>query len=779
MIIKKNISKIPFLKEIKNLILKILLVVGVTTIIFTTVIVGYYYNSGMHDRFAPSALIKKIDNVILDRYIGFSIFEIDDYIKIKLTSLKFIFIKNKFENVSIEIDQKNLYNLELQRNNRMSGSQEKGNFSQAKIKSNKKKYDIKLRVKGDRLLHWRDKEETSYKVDLKGEDRIWGLEEFSIQKPITRNYIYEFIFHKLLQFNDLISLKYFFINLSLNGNKQGIYAIEEGFSKELIERNKKRNGPIFGLNEIYGTYYPNIEYELYSKEFWTVNHPELTKIALSKLDGLKEKRINVNEIFDIEKWATFFAVVDLGKMYHGSLAKSVKLYYNPVTAKFEPVGFDAHYNRVLFKNFLILDFIDEDNINCAYLCDFRDWYLIFLKKNDGSDNTEFLELYMKALQKVSTQNFLDKFNKKHLEEINFNNSQLFSDTNKKDLNYYKGLGLYILNKNFLSERSKYINNRLNKIAKNKKIKKNTSNNQDKSFDILKNKNVEYLNGEYFLTNNIIIKKNYYLDKNKKLNINAGINLIFQEDVSLTSEGSIFFNGTKDQPITVYGEGKKGSFIFSDNVYIFKNVIFKNLSYPKSNNKILHGGINLINSDVTMVDIEIKNSHSEDAINIISSKSYIKNLILNDISADALDIDFGELIFENITCQNILNDCLDVSGGIVSGKYLRTIDVKDKGLSFGENSIGYIDNTNFINNKLAVAVKDGSELHLSEFNFKKNKYDIAVFNKKKEYGASILDLNQFSDVKNLKILLGVRNKILSNSNKKITKVKNSYINSLFY
>ena len=138
MIIKKNISKIPFLKEIKNLILKIILVVGVTTIIFTTVIVGYYYNSGMHDRFAPSALIKKIDNVILDRYIGFSIFEIDDYIKIKLTSLKFIFIKNKFENVSIEIDQKNLYNLELQRNNRMSGSQEKGNFSQAKIKSNKK-----------------------------------------------------------------------------------------------------------------------------------------------------------------------------------------------------------------------------------------------------------------------------------------------------------------------------------------------------------------------------------------------------------------------------------------------------------------------------------------------------------------------------------------------------------------------------------------------------------------------------------------------------------------
>ena len=107
-----------------------------------------------------------------------------------------------------------------------------------------------MRVKGDRALHWYDKNQTSYKIDIRGEDRVWGLEEFSIQKPITRNYVYEYIFHKFLEFNGLISLKYFFVNLSLNDTKQGIYAVEEGFSKELIERNKKRNGPIFGLEEM-------------------------------------------------------------------------------------------------------------------------------------------------------------------------------------------------------------------------------------------------------------------------------------------------------------------------------------------------------------------------------------------------------------------------------------------------------------------------------------------------------------------------------------------------
>ena len=47
----------------------------------------------------------------------------------------------------------------------------------------------------------------------------------------------------------------------------------------------------------------------------------------------------------MEKWATFFAIIDLSRTYHGSLAKSVKLYYNPVTAKFEPIGFDGHVNQ--------------------------------------------------------------------------------------------------------------------------------------------------------------------------------------------------------------------------------------------------------------------------------------------------------------------------------------------------------------------------------------------------------------------------------------------------
>ena len=69
----------------------------------------------MKNDYPPKDLIKKIDELILNKYIGFSFFEIDDYFAIKFQSLKYSFLKNDLENFVISIDQENLYKLESQR----------------------------------------------------------------------------------------------------------------------------------------------------------------------------------------------------------------------------------------------------------------------------------------------------------------------------------------------------------------------------------------------------------------------------------------------------------------------------------------------------------------------------------------------------------------------------------------------------------------------------------------------------------------------------------------
>ena len=75
----------------------------------------------------------------------------------------------------------------------------------------------------------------------------------------------------------------------------------------------------------------------------------------------------------------------------------------------------------------------------------------------------------------------------------------------------------------------------------------------------------------------------------------------------------------------------------------------------------------------------------------------------------------------------------------------TLDTNDKGISIGENSKVKIKNITTVNNRVALAVKDGSNAELNNISFENNLYDIALFNKKNEFDQPSLYLN---DVKNL-------------------------------
>ena len=75
------------------------------------------------------------------------------------------------------------------------------------------------------------------------------MNKFSLQSPGTRNYLSEWVFHKLLREEGLPSLRYKFKPLIINGNDMGVYAIEEHFDKILLESNSFREAPIIKLSE--------------------------------------------------------------------------------------------------------------------------------------------------------------------------------------------------------------------------------------------------------------------------------------------------------------------------------------------------------------------------------------------------------------------------------------------------------------------------------------------------------------------------------------------------
>ena len=248
MIIKKNFKKIPIIEKFINLFNKLIFLLGFISFLFILLVIIYFKSSGLN---SPINVFYQVNDKVLNRYLGFDFRKTKDYLNILKLNFLSKFQSSDLEKVYLQIRQKSILGLEMQRKLRSENGGElpKSNFDMypAKISYNGENYDVRIRTKGVRPIHWKHKNKNSYKVDIRGIKRLWGLEEFSLQKPIVRNYTYEFIFHELIGHVNLLRIKYFFVNLFLNDQDLGVYAVEEGFSKELIERQKKKKWTNFWI----------------------------------------------------------------------------------------------------------------------------------------------------------------------------------------------------------------------------------------------------------------------------------------------------------------------------------------------------------------------------------------------------------------------------------------------------------------------------------------------------------------------------------------------------
>ncbi len=400
--------------------------------------------------------------------------------KITLEALKSNFYKINEINLEIQFDDvlviENFRKTSIE--NGILGSKELIPRVKANIIFEGKKYRGDIRLKGDRKVHFQEKSKSSYKVELDRNQYLFGLKKFSIQKPRIRNYIHEWIFHEMARDFNIIKLKYEFINLSVNGEDQGLYVIEEGFGKELIERNKRRNGPIFGIDEDISNDINNPVFEIYNKNYWSrsENNP-LVRTASQKLRDFFNKEDNLENVFDVEKWAAYFAVVDMTSNYHGALLKSVKFYYNPINGLFEPIPFDGHRLKPNYHSYnlnyddrILIDIIsDAQNRDEASLT----WVKKFFFKSKEI-NQDFYNLYLKNLRTISSKIYIDKFLKKNLKKIKKINSHIYSDYFYYDNSRNFGSGLYYFLLEDFFHQAENIQNKLKTKRNIQVLKKNNS-----------------------------------------------------------------------------------------------------------------------------------------------------------------------------------------------------------------------------------------------------------------------------------------------------------------
>jgi hypothetical protein len=376
----------------------------------------------------------------------------------------------KLEKINLEIKFDNLLILENIRNNAIKEGSLPGSNLNTKVNFkliyNNKKYPGEIRLKGDRKVHYVDKEKSSYKIELDKENYIFGASKFSLQKPRLRNYVHEWIFHQMAKDFNIIKIRYEFLELSINGESKELYVLEEGFGKELIERNKRRNGPIFGLNEELAHGSNNPVFEIYNKKYWAKNkNKALVENASQKLRDFFDEKVVLEDIFDIEKWAAYFAIIDMTSTFHGAFLKSVKLYYNPINGLFEPIPYDGHrfkpnyhkYNKN-YDHRLLFDIVSESK-NYDEIEDLK-WLKKFFYKKNGDLNISFYNSYIKNLNLISSNEYIDKFLDQNLKKIKEINSHIYSDYFFYDNRNNYTIGLYYFLLPDLFHRSKVIQEKI-------------------------------------------------------------------------------------------------------------------------------------------------------------------------------------------------------------------------------------------------------------------------------------------------------------------------------
>ena len=102
--------------------------------------------------------------------------------------------------------------------------------------------------------------------------------------------------------------------------------------KKVFQRDSwktKKEWPIFSSKMNWENIFQYILWTLF-RNYWENEHPELIRNLYSILNDLREEEFKINNHFDIDN-GQIFAIMDLTGAYHGSLLKSVKLFYNPTS----------------------------------------------------------------------------------------------------------------------------------------------------------------------------------------------------------------------------------------------------------------------------------------------------------------------------------------------------------------------------------------------------------------------------------------------------------------
>ena len=630
---------------------------------------------------------------------------------------------------------------------------------------------------------------------------INGIVKFKLLLDHTRgNAEEEVIITEILRSLGYLAPRTSLVRANVNGS-EAVMIFQEKAVKELLEFNKRREGPILeGVENYMFQFQSNIlldgtaqfeetvkalengakiQLSRLSNSNWAtrnINQLEISLNALTKLNqtyllylnsyknsknnfnfyeyGLSNKFLANQDLENIKMLNIYNILLFAAGADHGLQAHNRKFFWNTFLNSFEPIYYDGHldFERGL-SNHVYSDYywlpINGDILNDANtLIEKLDKINLENILNNlilsGVDiDKDQLDLKIKRL-KINIEDIKAKINKTDKDIIVFNESLTYDE----DLwnNLTKNFNELNLNTKFISSKKDFkINNELMYKIKFSECLDGLKDCED--FILDRNKKEDYKKLRRLLESKLLINDQIYQFTSSNLDNEVyKKNKILNSHLYYTENIEFKFNEEQNQ-LDIFQKkiGARAYFFQGDlnsikiNFYGVQtnDTIEKIPNYPMDK-KGLTGCLSFINLNLKKIDITSVNSNCEDSINLINVDGEINNIKISNSLSDGLDIDFSNIKIDDLVVNNSGNDCADFSFGFYEINNLKLENCGDKSLSVGEKSLIKLKNIYANNANIGIASKDSSVVKFEQASLSNVKNCLTAYNKKQEFNGGYID-----------------------------------------
>jgi len=352
----------------------------------------------------------------------------DFYLRLKRNNGLVIKTHPKLPQVNLKIKEEGIKKIESKRLFALDKGvliTEADDWVKTSITWNDKKKKGKIRLKGD----WTDHlygQKVSLRVSISKGKTLNDYSKFSIQNPVSRYYLDEWFIHKILEKEGILTTRYEFIDLYINDESKGLYAVEEHFTAELLASQGREESPIFKFSEddlwlsrfrnnkkdIKGLpWYPSAMIEAFSQKRMTESEDLRASFFRGRelMFQYQFRLVKASTIVDTKKMAAYIALMDMCSGYHAMIWHNQRFYYNKEADLLEPLVYDIFQETThLYKS--DIDFLGKTYVDKPWSYKVNSIDFLF-------QDERFVEWYIYYLEKFSAEEYFENAKKEYITKL--------------------------------------------------------------------------------------------------------------------------------------------------------------------------------------------------------------------------------------------------------------------------------------------------------------------------------------------------------------------------